>query len=228
MRATRPLPVVLVAPLAAVGLLLAGCSGDAEPDATATEDEPAATADADATEEPEAEEPEAEEPAVSSGAGCVAGTWVSDPEAQEEATTSALGMSELGAEATVTGDSLTTFADGTMTTQYRDMVVEVTWGMEGQELRMVNSWSGTVTGAAEVTDEQIVISDVDASALELSYETFINGELVDIPGMAEIPLSGFAAGGTSTYTCDGDELRMTPVVEGLDTSTMVTVLHRQD
>lgn len=34
-------------------------------------------------------------------------------------------------------------------------------------------------------------------------------------------------GGTSTYTCSGDELRMVPVVEGAETSAFVTVLHRR-
>ncbi|GEN80079.1 hypothetical protein [Actinotalea fermentans] len=221
-RQTRP--AVLV-PLAAAALLLGACSGgggDAE--------EPTATASAaEETDEPTAEptEDDGGDAAASGGAGCVEGVWVSDAEEQAAATTSALGMSDLGAQATVSGDSLTTIADGTMTTQYRDQVVEVSWEMEGQEFRMVNSWSGTLTAAIEVTNEQVVISAVDSSALEMTYETYVNGEQLDVPGLEDIPLSGMAAGGTSTYTCSGDELRLTPVVEGMDTSAMVTVLHRE-
>jgi hypothetical protein len=228
MRATRPLPVVLAAPLAAVSLLvaglLAGCSDGGTPEPTATE--PTGSASPEETAEPE-DDADDGAPVASAGAGCVEGTWVSDPDAQAAQTTSGLGMADLGARATVTGESVTTFAGDSMTTEYRDLVVEVTWGLEGQAFRMVNSWSGTITGRLEVTDEHIVISDVDTSGLTLSYENYVNGELLEMPGIEEIPLSGMAAGGTSTYTCSGDELRMVPVVEGIDTSTMVTVLHRR-
>lgn len=92
---------------------------------------------------------------------------------------------------------------------------------------MVNSWAGTLTATIEVTADRVVISDVDSSALEMTYETFVNGELLEVPGLEDIPMSGFAAGGTSTYTCSGDELRLTPEVEGMDTSALVTVLHRE-
>lgn len=213
----------LVAPLAAVVLLLGACSGG-DGDA----DEPTAEASTPAGDEAaEAEEPPADDAGASEGAACVEGTWVSDPDAQAEQTTSALGMSDIGAQASVTGDSLTTIADGAMTTEYRDQVVEVSWDMEGQEFRMVNSWSGTLTATIEVTDEQVVIAGVDSTALQMTYETYVNGELLEVPGLEDIPLSGLAAGGTSTYTCSGDELRLTPVVEGMDTSAMATVLHRE-
>lgn len=213
----------LVAPLAAVVLLLGACSGG-DGDA----DEPTAEASTPAGDEAaETEEPPADDAGASEGAACVEGTWVSDPDAQAEQTTSALGMSDIGAQASVTGDSLTTIADGAMTTEYRDQVVEVSWDMEGQEFRMVNSWSGTLTATIEVTDEQVVIAGVDSTALQMTYETYVNGELLEVPGLEDIPLSGLAAGGTSTYTCSGDELRLTPVVEGMDTSAMATVLHRE-
>lgn len=217
----RTRQALTLAPVAAVSLLLGACSdgGNAEPTAeesTATETEPTET-----------ETPD--EPATSAGgAACVEGTWLADNDAQAASTTSGLGMGDLGAEATVTGESETTFAGNQMTTEYRDHVIEVSWGMEGQEFRMVNSWSGSLSGTVEVTDEQIVISAVDASALEMDYETFVNDAPLEIPGLADIPLSGMAAGGTSTYTCDGDELRLTPVVEDVDTSGFVTVLHRVD
>lgn len=222
-RQTRP-AVAALAPLAAVALLLGGCSGGGD-DA----DEPSAEVTTPAEEETtEPAEDEGDDDATASeGAACVEGTWVSDPEAQAEQTTAALGMSDIGAQASVTGDSLTTIEGSAMTTEYRDQVVEVSWDLEGQEFRMVNSWSGTVTGTVEVTADQVVVSGVDASGLQMTYETYVNGELLDVPGLEDIPLSGFAAGGTSTYTCAGDELRLTPVVEGMDTSALVTVLHRE-
>ncbi len=214
----------VVAPLAALALLLGACSGGDDP----ADDEPSTetSTPAEETTEP-TEDAEDDDAGASEGAACVEGTWVSDPAAQAEQTTAALGMSELGAQATVTGDSVTTIEGTGMTTEYRDQVVEVSWELEGQEFRMVNSWTGTLTGTIEVTDDQVVISDVDAGALEMTYETYVNGELLDVPGLEDIPLTGFAAGGTSTYTCSGDELRLTPVVEGTDTSALVTVLHRE-
>lgn len=221
MRSTRPrtrtTSAALLAPVAALALLLGACAGGGDEEPTPEETSAAPE---------EGEDDDEPDPGSSGGAACVAGTWVSDADAQAAATTSALGA-ELDATATVTGDSITTFDGTSMTTEYRDQVVTVEWAIEGQAFVMVNSWSGTLTGTAEVTDEQIVISDVDSSGLEVVYETSINGEVVEIPGMEDIPMSGLAAGGTSTYTCSGDELQMTPVVEGVDTSGFVTILHRQ-
>lgn len=224
----RPATVAMVAPLAALALLLGACSGGGDADDTGDDAEPTEAASTPADEETtEPADDEGDDEAASEGAGCVEGTWVSDPDAQAAQTTAALGMSDLGAQATVTGDSLTTIDGSSMTTEYRDQVVEVSWDMEGQEFRMVNSWAGTLTATIEVTADQVVISDVDSSALEMTYETFVNGELLEVPGLEDIPMSGFAAGGTSTYTCSGDELRLTPEVEGMDTSALVTVLHRE-
>lgn len=215
-----------VAPLAAglVGLLLLGaCSGDdAEP--TPTAGTPTRTAEA-----PDPEETDVPaEAGDTGGADCVQGTWVSDPASQAEQTTSALGMAEIGAQATVTGDSLTTIDGGTFRTEYRDQVVEITWELDGQEFRMVNSWSGTLTGTVAVTDGELTISEVDSSALTVDYRTYVNGQPLEVPGLEDVPATGFAAGGTSTYTCTADELSLTPQVAGVDTSTMVTVLRRAD
>lgn len=228
MRATRRQTrrsAAAVAPLAALVLVLGACSGDDDP---ATEPSAGTSTPAEETGEPDEDTDEdSGEDTASEGAGCVEGTWVTDSEAQAEQTTAALGMADLGAQATVTGDTVTTIEGSSMTTEYRDQVVEVSWELEGQEFRMVNSWSGTLTGTIEVSGDQVVVSDVDAGGLTMTYETYVNGELLDVPGLEDIPLTGFAAGGTSTYTCSGDELRLTPVVEGLDTSALVTVLHRE-
>ena len=223
-RPTRP-AAVAVAPLAALALLLGACSGG---DDSADEPSAEATTPAEEPTEPADDAAGDDDAPTGDGAACVEGTWVSDPAAQAEQATGALGATEIDAQATVTGDSLTTIEGTAMTTEYRDQVVEVSWDLEGQAFRLVNSWTGTLTATIEVTDEQVVVSGVDTSALEMTYETYINGELLDVPSLEDVPLSGLAAGGTSTYTCTGDELRLTPVVEGLDTSAVVTVLHRAD
>lgn len=225
----RAATVALAAPLAAVVLLLGACSGSDDGGTGPTTEEPTTGATTPGGKEsgtPAVDEGDVGTPA-SEGADCVQGTWVSDPDAQAAQTTAVLGMTDIGAQATITGDSRTTI-DGTgMTTEYRDQVVEVSWEMEGQEFRVVNSWSGTLTSTIEVTEDRVVVSDVDSSGLTMTYETFVNGEALDVPGLEDIPMSGFAAGGTSTYTCAGDELRLTPVVEGVDTTALVTVLHRE-
>ena len=230
MRAVRShlLPLAPITAGLAGLLLLAACSGDdTEPTPTpSTSAETAEAPEPTGTSEPEPTEPA--DDATSAGADCVQGTWLSDPAAQAEQTTSGLGMADLGAQATVTGDSLTTIDGTSFTTEYRDQVVEVTWELDGQEFRMVNSWSGRLTGTVTVTDDLFTVSDVDAGGLDMSYETFVNGTRLDVPGLEEIPATGFAAGGASTYTCDTDELRLTPQVEGVDAGALVTVLHRAD
>jgi hypothetical protein len=218
---------VLFAPLAALALVLGGCSGetpDEDPSVTEDADEP--------TEEPTDEETEPveeddSEPAAGGGAACVEGTWVSDADAIAASTTSAIGMDELGAEATVTGGSVTTFAGTAITQEYTDQVTEVSWSMEGQEFRLVTRFDGTLTATATITDDQITIAEVDDSALTFESSTSIGGEEIEIPGIADTISSGFEMGGTSSYSCSGDELRMTPIVEGVDTSGYVTVLRRQ-
>jgi hypothetical protein len=224
MRPTRlARPAALLAPLAALALVLGGCSGDT-PD-----DEPTATEDADepTDEETEPVEEDDTEPAAGGGAACVEGTWLSDPEAIAASTTSATGMDALGAEATVTGESVTTFAGTTFTQEYTDQVTEVSWSMEGQEFRLVTRFDGTLTGTVTVTEDRVTIADVDDSALTFESSTTIGGEEVEIPGIADTAMAGFEMGGTSSYSCSGDELRMTPIVEGVDTSAFVTVLHRR-
>lgn len=228
MRTTRPhaRPIAaLLTPLVAVALL-AGCFGgdDPTPEASTPAVPEASEPEPDPTED-DATEPEAT--SASGGAACLQGTWVSDPATLAAQTTSGLGMADVGAQATVTGDSRTTIAGDTVTTEYRDQVIEISWDMEGQQFRMVNTWTGTLTGTVAVTDERLEFTDVDASGLTVTYETFVNGVPLEVPGLTEIPPSGFAAGGANTYTCTGDELTIVPEVEGIDATDVTTVWHRE-
>lgn len=214
---------VLLAPLAALALVLGGCSGDTPdegPSATEGADEPT-------DEETEPVEEDDSEPAAGGGAACVEGSWVTDTEALAANTTSALGIADAGAVVTITGESVTTFAGTSITQEYTDQVTEVSWTMEGQEFRMVTRFNGGLTGTATVTEDQITIADLDDSGLTVEYSTFLGGEEIAIPDLEETATAGFEMGGTSSYSCSGDEMQMTPVVEGTDTSGFVTVLHRQ-
>ena len=159
----------LLVPLAAAALLLGGCSGG-------TDDESAAVA-----ERPDkAESPEGQ-PAddVSASAACLEGEWGADTAAQIESTKAALLAGGFDAEVTASGDSVTAFADGRVTTTYTNQVTEATWTMEGQELRSVTSMDGVTTGTYAATATEIHITDVDASGLDLQVTNSINGEPQD-------------------------------------------------
>lgn len=222
----RPRTALAVASLAALALALGACSGggDEPTDAVDTPDDTEST-EGSGTDEP-TEEPDEEEPAAS-GAGCVEGSWTSDTEAMAAALDSSGGMAELGATTSVTGESVVTFAGDTLTVEYDALTTEVAWGMEGQDVRMVMTFDGTLTGTVAVDDTTVSFTEVDNSALTLDYATWINEEPLEMPGAEDIVTTGFEAGGSSTYTCTADTLELTPVVAGVDTAQMVTVLHRR-
>ncbi|NCT92159.1 hypothetical protein GXB85_14530 [Cellulomonas sp. APG4] len=213
----------LVLPAVGSLLLLGACSAGEtlEPD-----DE--ATPSAEATEEaPEADEDgDGGTTEASGGAACLEGDWSVDLDSLLEATLSAPGLEALEPEIEVTGDSTVTFADGTFTAAYDDQVTSMSWAMEGQEFSTVSGFDGELTGTYEATDAEVTLSDLDASGVTLTNTTSINGEEVDL-GTDQAVTDAFSMGGTSTYECTDDELRLTPVVEGAETSGFVTVLHRR-
>ena len=228
MRPTRDrhLRTLTIASLAAVGLALGACSGGAsDDDPTDTVETPEVTEDT-ATDEPTDEATDDGESAAT-GAGCLEGSWTQDTEAMAAALSGSGGMAELGATADVSGESVVTFAGDSLTVAYDALTTEVTWGMEGQAVRMVMTFDGTLDGTVAVDDTTVSFTEVDNSALSLDYATWINDEPLEMPGAEDIVTTGFEAGGTSTYTCSGDTLELTPVVEGVDTTQMVTVLHRR-
>lgn len=231
MRRTRS--TLALAPLAALALTLGACSGggsDDEPtdaDATTTAEE---TPTDPPTEETEAEDEETEDTedteTSATGPDCVEGSWTNDPDAMADALTASGGMAELGATATVTGASEVTFAGDTLTVEYDSFTTEVSYGIEGQAVRMVMTYDGTLTGTVAVDDTTVSFTEVDKSALTLEYTTWLNDEPLEMPGAEDIVTTGFEAGGSATYTCTSDTLELRPVVEGVDTGQLVTVLHR--
>jgi hypothetical protein len=208
----------LLAP--AIGLvLLAACTpGDPTPEPTETVAE---------TPTPTPTEDDADDVASSGGAGCLVGEWEADLDVIGQNAIAAPGLDAFGAEVSVSGASTTTLDGSTMTSVYADQQVEVTWSLEGQQFRMVTRYDGTLRGSYAATDSELTVSDVDLSGLTLESTTFVNGEELELPGIGEAVAAGFDMGGTSTYTCTRDELRLQPVVEGLDTSNMVSVLKRR-
>lgn len=219
MRATRRLARLLSTPALGV-LLLAACSGGGG--------EPTPSPDV-MEESPEPTEPAEDDDAAagSGGAACLVGEWEADVDVIRQNAVSAPGLEAFGAEGVVTGTSVTTFDGSTMTTVYDNQQTELSWTLEGQEFRTVAAYDGTISGAYTATDGELSITAVDTSGLTFSSTTFVNGEPFELPGIAEEIEGGFAMGGESTFTCAGGELRIQPVVEGVDTSNFVSLFHRR-
>ena len=208
MRSTRRL--VLPAAVGAL-VLLAGCSGDADTATTPTDEETA----------PVEEPAETEEPAAADGDDCLEGEWTADLEAIRDATLSAPGMAELDPEVEVSGESWVTFADGVMTTEYDQQNTEVAMAMEGQEIVSTSTYDGTMTASYTAADGTLEVSDVDMSGVEIDSTTTLNGEALEVPDLDDLETTGMDLGVSSTYTCEGDELSLTPQVEGAEGFTQV-------
>lgn len=221
MRLTRRTAAIL-APALGV-LLLAACSGGGgEPTVSPVGD--VVDEAPEPSEEPEAEDDDA---AGSGGAACLEGDWEADVEVIRENTVTAPGLAEFGAVAVVTGTSTTSFDGSTMTTVYSDQQTELSWAIEGQEFRTLTRYDGTLTGAYTATDGELTITSVDTSALTFESTTFANGAPIDLPGVNEAIEEALALGGTSSFSCTDDELRIQPIAAGVDTSNLVSLLHRK-
>jgi hypothetical protein len=172
-------------------------------------------------------EDDGEDLASAGGAACLEGEWEADVDVMEENAVTAPGLAEFDAVAVVTGTSTTTFDGAVMTTVYNDQQTDVSWALQGQEFRTVASYDGTIVGAYTATDTEITIASPDTSGLTFDSATLVNGDPMELPGVAEAVEVGLAQGGTSTYTCAGDELRIQPISEGVDTSNFVSLFHRR-
>lgn len=225
----------LVAPLALGSLLLltacsAGTTTDEgkKDDRSSAVEETKAPATADPTKEAAADE-DADDAAdvTSEGPACLVGTWEVDIDALRENTLGGPEMAGLGAEITVSGESWVEIDASTMNTEYRDQLTEVSMTIEDQTILSRTTYNGLSTSSYTATDTELTVSDVDISGLEIASTSIINGEELEVPGLGDAESLGIELGGASTYTCNGDELRITPQVEGMDASSFVQVLHRR-
>ncbi|WP_250445219.1 hypothetical protein [Actinotalea sp. C106] len=209
MRSTRRL--VLPAAVGAL-VLLAGCSGDTDTETTPTDEETT----------PVEEPAETEEPAAAAGGDdCFEGEWTADLEAMRDATLSAPGLAELDPEVEVSGESWVTYADGVMTTEYDQQTTELAMSLEGQEIVSTSVYDGTMTASYTAADGTLDVTEVDMSGVEISTATTVNGEAIEVPDLKDLDTMGMDLGVSSTYTCDGDELSLTPQVEGAEGFTQV-------
>lgn len=210
---------LLTAPVLVSSLfLLTACSGQNPDDA----DGGSGTG----SEAPAEEETEESEPADLTGAECLEGSWLGDPEAMREAALSAPGVGELDPTIEITGESVTTFEDGTFTSEYLDQESMISLTLEGQEFVATTSYDGTVTAKYTATDTEVTVTDVDMTSLTASSTSVVDGEEIEVPGLDEVENMGLELGGTSTYTCEGDTLTMEAVYEGEPTGIVQTLTRR--
>ena len=156
------------------------------------------------------------------------GEWLTDPASVEAVTIASSGLVGMDMNVVVTGDAIVAFAaDGTISTSYVDQVVAFTVAVQGQEMHGVTRANGLITGFYMATATEITQFDLDASGLTMQTEMYLDGEPMDLPDSSQSLLAASEAGGTLTFTCSGEQLEMVPVVEGVDTSGFVTVLHRR-
>ena len=168
MRATRRSASMLASALGV--LLLAACSGGGgEP--TASPDDDVAEETTEPSEPPEDDD---DATAGSGGAACLEGDWEADVDVIEQNAVSAPGLDVFGAEAVVTGTSMTSFDGSTMTTVYSDQKTEVSWALEGQQVQTVAGYDGTITGAYTATDTELTITSIDTSGLTFESLTLMN------------------------------------------------------
>lgn len=225
-----------IAPLVALTLLLGACSGGGD-DAPA-DDETTAVADDKGKDDSGKDEP-TDEPTddgedngddlgSSDGAGCLEGSWAGEIDEQLAAVEAI--MAESGIEATVvlSGEVVTTFADGTTTSAYDNQVMDIGMAMEGQEIRSVTTMNGTITGTYSATDTTVTMTVTDASGLEMTMETYTGGTLLD-GGSTVLDDSTRALMETTSsapYTCSGDTLTVSLPNAGLGTG-VESVMHRR-
>ncbi|WP_182112965.1 MULTISPECIES: hypothetical protein [unclassified Actinotalea] len=220
MRLTRTAATPIA--LAALLTLTACTSGGDDPETA----EPTASDEATEGGDEQPEDGADGDAAAAGGPDCLAGTWSVDVSSVGESMLSAPGMEELNPQVEVTGTSTVTFDGSAMTTVYEDQVSSVTIELEGAPVTTTTSYDGTLVAAYTATDTELTISDVDLSGLTVRNTSIVDGQETEIPGIESAEASGVPLGGVSTYECTDDELRLTPQVEGVDTTGFTQVMTR--
>jgi hypothetical protein len=161
-------------------------------------------------------------------AACLVGSWVIDPQSVIDMTTASMSML-LGddvvatPEIEVSGEAVLTFAaDGTVTTEYHQQVANVTMEVADQVLRTRSSMDGVLVGRYTATPDELTTSDLDASGITSQSAGTIDGAPFDSGDTQSMSLAAMELGGTMSYTCSGDELRMTPQTPGLGSAFNAT------
>lgn len=222
-----------LAPLAALLLVLGGCSGDSPADDTTTaageKDDKGGAASETPSEEP-SEEPTDDAGGASEGAACIVGDWSGDVDEQMASMKEIMEQSGLEATVEFSGEVVSSFgADGQATSTYGNQVMDITMAAEGQEIRTVTTMNGVTKGTYTATDTDITMTVTDVSGLEYAMEMYMGGEKIDTgtEGSTDELLEAMKTSTTVSYTCSGDTLIMSTPNPALGGAPVDSVLHRR-
>ncbi len=200
--------------MAGVGILALGACTATETGGTTTTTSPSSAPSPAAS-------PTDDDDASASGGGaeCVEGEWDGDLEAAERRAVQSLdlGEIEIEPEVDVSGDTVVTFDGSTMTTEFEDQVTEIVLAIDGeqdaQEIMVTVRLDGALEGTYTIEDDTLSVTDVDVSGLESEVTAELGGEEYDLPGVEALGGDSYAVDQEFTFTCDEEELRLTPVAD---------------
>lgn len=207
-----------------LALLLVGCTGGAD-----APDGPDASTGAPSTDAATPAAPAASPlPPVEGGASpeCLAGTWHLDLAAMQQDLQATTGE---GVEVVVEGTTTYEFADGGVLRAEVDSTSGVTMSAGGERLTSSSRSTGTLTGTWSLDGDQLVVSDVDTSDLEVTTTATTDDEDVDVPAGSAEDTIGVLPPTLSTVGCSADRASLVSTLvtdEEGEPVTLTYPLHR--
>lgn len=219
----RRRPTALAASAVTV-LLLSACTGDTDPAPDATTAGPTPPASAAATSDPADEEP------VAGGVTeeCLRGTWRLDLAAMQDDLLrmfESAGDDQGAVDVTVDGTSTYEFADGGAFTADVDSSSAMRMSADGVELTSESRSTGDLTGRWALAGDQLTISDIDSSGLDVTTSGTLDGEELELPeGSAEDAIEALPPT-ASTATCSASTLTLVTSLQSDESSEPVTMAY---
>ncbi len=224
----RALPALAAAATAA--LLLTACTGgddDATPAGTATggastSDDGAATDGDDGS-----DAGSAPEEVVVGGASedCLAGTWELDLAAMQGDLRSLFTDTDGSVDVHVEGTTTYEFTPGGAFAATVDSSSSMTMSAQDDDLESTTVSSGSLAGAWSLAGDQLTISDVDTSGLDVETSATMNGEELELPaGSAEDAIEVLPPT-LSTVGCSADRLSLTTTLSTDEDDEHVDVVY---
>jgi hypothetical protein len=202
---------------AATALLLAACTAGSDDPTTPTGTGPSAGAAASPA-------PPAE-PLPPATAECLAGTWRLDLAAMQDDLAQLFAAADGEVEVEVAGTSTYDFAaDGSFTATV-DSTSGMTMRSDDTELTSRSESSGDLTGAWSLAGDQLTISDVDSSGLDVTTTATMDGETLDVPPASPEDAIEALPPTLSTATCADGTLVLAAALAQDEDSDPVTITY---
>ncbi|MBO3094309.1 hypothetical protein [Cellulomonas dongxiuzhuiae] len=219
----RRRPTALAASAVTV-LLLSACTGDTDADPGAATGGTTPPSSAAATSDPGDEEP------VAGGTTevCLRGTWRLDLAAMQDdlrETFEAADDDQGAVDVTVDGTATYEFADGGTFTADLDSSSAMTMSADGSELTSTSRSTGGLTGRWALAGDQLSISDIDSSGLDVTTSGTLDGEELEVPkGSADDAIEALPPT-ASTATCSTSTLTLVTSLQADASSDPVTMAY---